>query len=374
MSDASVLIIGLGDLGVRLLNMLATQGAIDRLICASRDVERGRQHVAQAALLADMLNGPRHIAFESVDLQDQEATVRLLRTVDCDLIVMAASRHTWWRSPAGENRQRAEQLADIPYGAWLPVQVSLVRTLMEARRESGVAGRVVCLPYPDGVGPALRPLRLAPEIGAGNVTEDAAKLRSLAAEQAGVARADVDVRLVLHHAAERISFPSVAALSGSTVTSEAPPWYAEIRVRGESLSAEQVDKLFRSPFPRPAGVETQTPTAAAAAHLVTALLSDVPIATHAPSPGGLSGGYPVHVSRSDIRLRLPESLSEGEAVRINQHAGLWDGIAGVEPDGTLLFTDAIAEATGRILGLRLDRVPVNDLYAVADEMLQRARG
>ena len=374
MNDTGVLIIGLGDLGVRLLNMLATQAGIGRLICASRDAERGRQHAAQATLLADMMNGPRRIAFEPLDLQDQEATVRLLRAVDCDVIVMAASRHTWWRSPAGENRQRAEQLADIPYGAWLPVQVSLVRTLMEARRESGVAGRVVCLPYPDGVGPALRPLGLAPAIGAGNVTEDAAKLRSLAAEQAGVAREEVDVRLVLHHAAERISFPSFAALSGSMVASDEPPWYAETRVGGEVLSDEQVGELFRAPFPRPAGVETQTPTAAAAAHLVSALLSDVPIATHAPSPGGLPGGYPVHVSRSDIRLRLPERLSEGEAVAINQRAGLWDGIKGVEPDGTVLFTDAIAEATERILGLRLDRVPANDLYAVANEMIQRARG
>src|ERR687885_2838632 len=84
---------------------------------------------------------------------------------------------------------------------------------MEARPRAPV----VCLPYPDAVGPALAPLGLAPTCGAGNVTETAAKLELLAGD-------DAEARLVLHHAAQRYAFPAFAGLGGEAVDGGEPPW------------------------------------------------------------------------------------------------------------------------------------------------------
>ena len=54
---------------------------------------------------------------------------------------------------------------------------------MEAHRAAGSPGRVVSLAFPDAVGPVLAPAGLAPDLGAGNVDEVAAKLSLLAARR-----------------------------------------------------------------------------------------------------------------------------------------------------------------------------------------------
>ena len=355
---ATVLVIGLGDLGTRVLDALARLPEIERLVGAGRDEERGRARAGQVAFVAELLGGPRRVEFERLDLVDVAATASLLRRLDPDLVVTAASRHTWWL-PFADERVDA-----LPMGVWLPLQLVLVRRLMETRREAGVAAPVLSLPYPDGVGSALAPLGLAPELGAGNVAETAPKLALLAAREAGVARDEVRVRLVMHHAAQRVAFGNDDA--------EEPPWAAEVLVRGEPLPHKQVERLFRAPWPLPLGRDTHELSAAATAHAVRALLREEPTATHAPAPNGLPGGYPVRLSRGRVELDLPEGLELADAIALNERAAAFDGIECIEPDGTVVLTAAVAEATERLLGLRLERVRPDEMDAVADELVARA--
>ena len=243
--------------------------------------------------MAALQEGARRVEFSRNDVSDIAATASLLHSLDPEVIVTAASRHTWWRSAVG----------DVPYGAWLPLQLTLVRDLVRARNESGVASPVVCLPFPDNVGPALAPLGLAPDLGAGNVTETAAKLELLAGEGA-------EARLVMHHAAQRYAFPDFAALGGGE--QEEPPWAAEVRVGGRTLPDERVRELFHAPWPLPWGRESHDLTAAATAQIVEALLSDDSVRTHAPAPAGRPGGYPLLIGAGGIALDLPASLGEDE--------------------------------------------------------------
>jgi hypothetical protein len=359
---ATVLVIGLGDLGTRVLDALARAPEIERLAGASRNAERGRARAGQAGLVAELSGGPRRVEFEPVDLRDVEATGSLLARFDPELVVMAASRLTWWRPPADP------VVAAMPYAIWLPLQLTLVRSLMTARRESGVTGRVLSLPYPDAVGPALAPLGLAPDLGAGNVAETAPKLARLAGRGA-------EVRLVMHHAAQRVAF-GAASYTGVHLHHGAgdvdvhlhhvdePPWAADVRVGGERLPDERVHELFRAPIALPVGRGTHELTAAATAHAVRALLADEPVATHAPSPGGRPGGYPVQLSRAAIELDLPEWLDEAAAVDLNERAARWDGIERIEPDGTIVFTEAF---------LGIERVRPDEVDAVADELEERRR-
>src|SRR2546421_7351114 len=99
---ATVLVIGLGDLGTRVLDALARLPEIERLIGGSRDEEHGRARAGQAALVAELLGGPRRVEFECLDVADISATAALLARLDPDVVVMAASRLTWWRPPANE--------------------------------------------------------------------------------------------------------------------------------------------------------------------------------------------------------------------------------------------------------------------------------
>ena len=64
MADTA-LVIGLGDLGTRVLDSLARLPELERLVGASRDEEHGRARAAQAALEAELLGGPRHVEFDA---------------------------------------------------------------------------------------------------------------------------------------------------------------------------------------------------------------------------------------------------------------------------------------------------------------------
>jgi hypothetical protein len=323
----TVAVVGLGDLGSRVLDTLARSPRIERLVGATRDAERGEARVAQCRLVAALQGGPRHLEFRAL------AEVAEAAAIEADVIVCGATRHTWWKpSPAG-----------VPYGTWLPLQLTLVRDLMRARPRAPV----VCLPYPDGVGPALAPLGLAPALGAGNVGETAPKLALLSGG---------DVRLVMHHAVQRYAFPAFAFL-GDGADGE-PPWLARV----DGCADERVRELFHAPWPLPTGTASHDLTAAHTATVVHALLSDEPVRAHAPAPGGRPGGYPVRISRAGVEVDWPD---EAEAVAVNEQAQRWDGLERVEPDGTLVFTQDL-------FGVGTSRVAPHELDAVADA-LERAR-
>ena len=321
---STVAVVGLGDLGSRVLDLLARSSEVERLIGATRDAERGAARVNQCRLVSAIHGGPRHVEFRAIgEIADAAA-------IDADIVVCGATRHTWWKpSPAG-----------VPYGTWLPLQLTLVRDLMRA----GPRGRVVCLPYPDGVGPALAPLGLAPDIGAGNVGETAPKLALLSGG---------DVRLVMHHAAQRYAFSSFGFLGDGS--DDEPPWTAEIVVVGEPVEPEP---FFRADWPLPTGTASHDLTGASTVQIVEGLLSDEPVRTHAPAPRGLPGGYPVRLSRAAVEVDWPD---EQEAIGINERAQRWDGIDRVEPDGTIVFTH-------ELFAVGTDRVAPHELDAVADAL------
>jgi hypothetical protein len=322
--SGTVAVVGLGDLGSRVLDTLARSPRIERLIGATRDAEKGAARVSQCRLVAALEGGPRHVEFRAIGEIAEAAAI------DADVVVCGATRHTWWKpSPPG-----------VPYGTWLPLQLTVIRDLMRARPR----GRVVCLPYPDGVGPALAPLGLAPDIGAGNVTETAPKLALLSGRA---------VRLVMHHACQRYAFPDFAFL-GDGADDEEPPWAARI----DGLSDQRVRELFHAPWPLPTGTVSHDLTAASVRQIVEGLLSDSPTAAHAPAPHGLTGGYPVTLSRAAIEVDWPDVA---EAVAINERAARWDGLERVEPDGTLVFTR-------ELFGVGTTRVAPHELDDVADAL------
>jgi hypothetical protein len=361
LDDDCVLVIGLGDLGQRIANAFAHRPG-GRLVTAGRDAEVARATAGQAALIAAVCDGPRTIEASHIDLDEMDATTTELARLQPSVIVLAASRLTWWRLPA--------RAASISYGVWLPLHVTLVRKLMQARAAAGVDAPVVVLPYPDGVGPILAGGGLAPELGAGNVHEMAAKLVTVTAERENVPRRNVDVRLVAHHAVQRTAFTAFKALGGNGPTSP-PPFLAKVLIDGEPLPEDVVREYLTAPHPLPGGRVTHNLTAAATIATVDALLSRTPRKLHVPAPAGRPGGYPVTISRAGIELDLPGGVSETDAIAINAVAARWDGIEHIAADGTLTFTPAASDEIERQLGLRLTRITLDEQQAAADELAAR---
>jgi hypothetical protein len=156
---------------------------------------------------------------------------------------------------------------------------------------------------------------LAPELGAGNVLEMAAKLQTLAAEQNQTTREKVDVRLIAHHSTERTALSAFEALGGRGPLTP-PPFLARISIEGEPLPEAAVRNYFTASYALPPGRATHQLTAAAAIATLDALLSHTPRRLHVPAPGGRPGGYPVTISRAGVELDLPDGVSEADAVAV----------------------------------------------------------
>jgi hypothetical protein len=359
--DDCVLVLGLGDLGQRIVNALAHRPG-PRLVTAARDAEVARATAGQASLIAALCDGPRTIEAACIDLDELDATATELARLQPSVIVLAASRLTWWRLP--------ERAGSIPYGAWLPFHVTLVRKLMQARAAAGVQAPVIALAYPDGVGPILAGADLAPELGAGNVLELAAKLVTVTAARTAVPRRRVDVRLVAHHSVQRTAFTAFRALGGHEPNSP-PPFLAKVYADGEAVPDATVREYLTAPFALPDGRATHMLTAAATIATIDALLSRTPRRLHVPAPGGRPGGYPVLISRAGIELDLPAGVSETDAIAINAVAARWDGIEQISADGTLTLTTAAADEIERQLGLRLKCITLDEQQPVSDELAAR---
>ncbi len=354
---ARVLVAGLGDLGGRVLEMLAGHRRIGTLLGCGQSGGHSAAVVAQTALIADTLGGAAQVGHLATDLTDRAAVAATLREAAPDVVVFAASRHSWWRHPPATRA--------LPYGVWLPLQLSLLRTFMQAHRDIASTASVIALPHPDAAGPVLAAEGLAPHAGAGNVAEVAAKLRLLTAAELGCGRDEVEVRLVLHHAAERLAFALFdAAPSGDA----APPYLARVTARCAPVAAAVVDRLLRQAYPLPGGTGSHQLTAATVARLVDALLADEPQHLHVPAPAGLPGGYPVLVSRLGVELDLPVGITRGDAVAVNEQAAAFDGISKIGADGTIHYTRAATVAAHDLLGLTLTATPITALDEAADRL------
>jgi len=361
LDEDCVLILGLGDLGQRIVNLLSHYPG-GRLVAAARDREVAGAVAAQAGLIATLSDGPRSIEAARIDLDDPDLTAAELARLRPDVIVLTASRIAWWQLP--------EHVAHVPYGVWLPLQVTLARKLMEARAAAGVSAPVVALPYPDAVGPVLAGIGLAPQLGAGNVLEMAAKLKTLAAEQNHASRAQVTVRLVAHHATERTAFSAFKGLEGNGPITPAP-FLARICVNGQTLPDEITQAHFTTPYALPPGRATHQLTAAAVVATVQAMRSRTPRTLHVPAPDGRPGGYPVTISRAGMKLDLPDGVSEADAIAVNEVAARWDGIERIAPDGTVTFTTPASDEIKRRLGLHLQHITPDEHPAIADELAHR---
>jgi hypothetical protein len=105
---------------------------------------------------------------------------------------------------------------------------------------------------------------------------------------------------------------------------------------------------------------TNSIAATAAATLLRRLVGGESFSANVPGPHGLPGGYPVTVSRRELSVDLPDDLTIGEAVALNEAWSTTEG-AWVTPDGTVRFGEIATDALARH-GLP----DIADGFAVAD--------
>lgn len=359
----TILLIGIGHLGGVLLEFLARDEGLGKIIACGRNRARGeaRCNVARLGALAQGLSA--QIEFCQVDITDRERFAETLETRAPDLVISTATMQTWWLPELLPDRARA-RLQRARFGTWLPLHLAPTLSLMEAIRSSSFSGPVLTAPFPDVVNCVLGKIDLAPTCGIGNVDEIVAKVRATAARYLETPTASVQALMVAHHALES------AAFGGHKEA--APPYFLRIYQDGTDVTGSvDTEEILFSPYPLSGGPTIAFFTCSSALRLVRTLLGETETLLHAPAPGGLPGGYPVHVSQLQVTPATIPGLDLAAAIDINERSHAFDGIESIEADGTAVFVPEGVQIMRDELGYDCPQLAPADAHERGAELVAR---
>lgn len=369
----TIMLIGLGDLGGHVLEMLVRVPGARRIITADVNDEWGYRKTNLAAFGAAQLGCYPHLEFTEIDLFNVERTAETILSYKPDIIYSAATLQSWWviDTLPGEV---FEDLDQARIGPWIPMHLTLVYKLMLAVKETGLDVKVINSSVPDVVNHVLGKVGLAPTIGIGNVANVVPPLRSSIAYQLGADVEDVRAFCVAHHFVSH-HIPRYGHAGGA-------PYYLKALLDGQDVTDDlDIDGLLGDlprRFRRPGGRRGHSLTASSALAVILAMANDTGCTTpgdftHAPGPNGLPGGYPVTVDRKGGRVSLPPDIDLGEAIRINEEGAWFDGIERIDDDGTIHFRDEQMRIMKDMLGYYAPSMTVEESEACYRELDEKYR-
>ena len=334
----TVMIFGLGAVGEVALQILARIDGIDRIVASGRNEVLGVFKMKTAALGATYQRLSKKYEFHQNDVNDIDATARLLEKIKPDVILMVASL----KSPSvmGTISMPPEIRASFRaagFGVQLPWHLLLPFKFMQALEKSGIDTHVVNGSFPDVTGPALwNHFGFGPTIGMGNIDLTAAQVTRYVSELEGVPPREVMLSLVSSHAflvhgiRQEVPYFVKILLGDRDITNE---YGVKNAVREHGLGkASSADKRAASSY-------FNYVTASSAVKNIVAIAENSNEYTHAPSPNGLIGGYPVRLGSKGAKVILPGDLTLEKAIEINKAAEKFDGIEKIKDDGTIVFTN-----------------------------------
>ena len=366
MARSTIMMVGLGDLGAHVLEMLVRAPGSRRIITADINEEWGYRKTNIAAYGAAQLGHYPQLEFTKIDLFNVEQTAEIISKYKPDIIYSAATLQSWWVINTLP-KDVFEELDKARFGPWLPMHLTLVWKLMQAVKETGRDIKVINSSFPDAVNPALGKVGLAPTIGIGNVANPVPPLRSSIAYQLGRPMKDVTVFFVCQHFVSHY-IPRFGNAGGA-------PYYLKAVVDGNDvtgdLDMEKVLGELPKRFRRAGGRDGQILTASSAAGITLAMADDTGEFMHAPGPGGLPGGYPVRVDSQGGTVVLPKGLTLEEAIWTNEEGQRFDGIDGIDEDGTVHYSENHMAIIKEMMGYECKTMKVEETEAQYKELASK---
>lgn len=363
-----ILVVGLGDLGRHVLELLARLPNVPELVAVDVNEDAGRKR-ANAAIAGAAFYGlyPR-IRFQPLDVTNIDQAASLLAEVNPDVIFHATTLQSYW--VVGLLPKELNRLVYPGLGPWLPMHLALGYKFMQAVKASGIDTRVVNGSFPDAVNVILAKRAVAPVAGIGNVDCVVQLIRRTVAVLRNVDMRNVDVAMVGHH------YHSYNIGRHGVIDPRAP-FYLRILVHGEDVSRDYDPAKLFAEVPRLAGRSTGREghfvIASSALKTLAGIYNDSREMTHSPGAEGLPGAYPVRLTREGAKLCLPAELPREKAVALMEDAQRFDCIERIEPDGTAIITAEADDAMAAAMGYRGRKVTPESALDQAHEMSRRFR-
>lgn len=343
MTKPTLLIISLGELGTALLEGVARSDLFERIVVASRSVDKAQARANNAMIGAGIEGFFPRIDAASLDV-DAPGAVQVLRDIAPDVIFTAPSMLPWWKLDGTAK--------DMPFASFTALHLALMLKFRDLIAAADTGARWIGASFPDVINAVLNRSGFGPDCGIGNVQEPIPKLQAAVAQYIGCAPDDVRIRMVAQHAFEYY----VLSDSGAETL---PPYLLHATAGGKDVT-DLAEKALRAPFPFPYDLHFNRVTASAGLMALRALIAPEPTPLHLPGIGKLIGGYPVMANRERIALDLPDIWTLDQAVATNEASLPWDGIQSVEHDGTITFTSATRDALRGLTGQTIDTLsPAN---------------
>jgi len=359
----TVFIVGLGDIGEHILELLTRVSNVSEIYASGRREEECMRKVYSAISGAIHQGFYPRVNFVKLDLNDIDITAETLKEIEPDVIVSTVALKTWWAPQADIPQDTFKKLDEAGFGPWLPLHFTLVYKLMKAIKKAKVSSHVVNCSFPDAVNAILGKLDMAPTVGIGNCDLFIPWLRKIVADKFKISIKDVSVYFLGHHFL-------VHAL-GAYQSTCGCPYYLKIMVDDKDVTNQfNLDKLLiESNRYMPKGKDDHFIVAASAVKSIMCILDDANELIYAPGAEGLPGGYPTRLSREGAKIDLPEGLTREEAVRINEESQKFDGIEKIENDGTVIFTHKAIKIMSGLLGYKCDKLKPEESEEKAKELL-----
>jgi hypothetical protein len=363
MDSKPIMIFGLGDLGGHVLEILARVPNLPKIVTADIREDWGVRKTHSALIGAAQIGLYPDIEFRPADVFDTAATVEMLQDTQPGIIYNGMSLMSWW--VITQLPQAAYRSIDAArYAPWFPMHFVPAYKLMQAVKKSGISTHVVNSAFPDLVNPVLASIDLAPTVGIGNVDNAASSLKLAAARMFDISLRSVTVYMVAPH--------FVSYHAGRFGNSGGAPYYLKIMVDDRDATRHTAPDQFLGALTRtaqrPGGIQAHPVVAASSCRIIMGMAFDTHELGHAPGPKGLPGGYPVKLSRTGAEPFLPEGIDLEAAIDINNRAQVYDGVAAIEKDGSVVLTEESAAIFKRHLDFDCRCYRVAECEAKAREL------
>lgn len=362
MTNPQVLIIGLGGVGGWALELLARSPGIYHIVGADVNEEWGRKRMFTAAAGAILQGYVPAMDFVKMDLHNIEQTTEIIAQMSPQLILNCATQQTWWVRYKNLSPEKIKRLGKAGAGPWMPTHLALARSLMLAIKSSGWKCFVINSGFSDCSNMVLAKRGLAPTIGLGNIDLIVPMIQAGAARRLKVPVNNVQIYAVMHHH----HFGSFRKYS-----TDLPPYFLRIMVGNKDVTEQfNCDQFLHEEMQNYLSSENLNPVVAASGvKNAIAMLFNTGLLSHSPGPQGLPGGYPIRLGEHGADVFLPSGITMEEALAINERCQVEDGIAKVDEDGTVYYTDESVQVFKDELDFDLTRLEFDGCDQRAEELI-----
>lgn len=362
MNGSTIALVGLGDLGGLILELLVQLKAGRKIIVFDKNETRVKNKIFSIVGSASYLGIFPDISFQKLDLQDMDKSAEAFKKFKPDVIINCTTLMSWWERSSLPAKIRKD-IQDAGVGPWLPLHLTLSRKLMMAIDKANITTHVVNTCYPDAVNAILAKVGLSPTIGGGNSDLLVPCLQKIAGEKMGVPSQNIAVYMIAHH------FHVASLFHHGNMGGV--PYFLKIMVGDQDISNElNLEKMLHETVRLlPSGREMHPLVAASFVKNTIAILNDTGEITHAPGPEGLLGGWPVRLSKSGAQMLLPQGIDMSSAIHIVKTAQEGDGIENIKNDGTVVITQKAYSIMKKAFGYDCQAFSLEESEERANELI-----